>query len=301
MTWDGLTVLYAAARWLSYLAAFLVIGAVAFRVAVLPRAAADEPEALVSLIGRTARLAFLAAASLFLVHCVRLYLQARSLTDPSEPVTVEFVGAILDTSWGHGWIAQTAAALASALGAFAHARSLKRGHLLSIGALGVILAAPLTGHAVALPQAGRLGYPADLLHFGLGAIWLGTLTVMLFVGLTGPLAGKVTARRLVVAFSPLALWSGVPAIGLGLFIAWRYLGGLEPLVSSIYGRTVLIKLLALGGVAAVGGYNWRVVQPKLNRGFISPIVRTAALEVMLALVLVAITAVLVALPLPGEE
>jgi copper transport protein len=294
---DGYTVLYAAARWLSYLAAFLVVGAVGFRRFVLPRAA----EASVALpLARTATAqAGLAAVVLAAAHLARLYLQARSLIDESEPVTVGFLADILTTGWGRGWLAQLAAALLAAVGA--RIRSPAGATILAVAALGIVCAAPLTGHAVGLPQAGRLGYPLDLLHFGFGAVWLGTLVTMLIAGLRGDLVGVIPVSRLVAAFSTVALVTGLGAIVFGVVIAWRYLGAFAPFVTSTYGRAVLIKVAVLGGVAGLGAYNWRVVGPRLARGQPAPVRESSTAEVVIGAVLLAITAVLVALPLPGEE
>jgi copper transport protein len=301
MTWDGSTVLYAAARWLGYLAAFVVVGGVVFRGAVLPRAAPGDPDAREAMGRRALGLAFGGALLLAAAHALRLWCQARSLLDVEEPVTAEFVGAILGTAWGHGWIAQAAAALVAALGAGLGRRRAAGVRLLLLGALGIVLAAPLTGHAVALPQAGQIGYALDLFHFGLGAAWLGTLAAMLHAGLSGPLAGTIPPKRLVAAFSPVALASGLGTIVIGGVIAWRYVGALEPFATSTYGRTVVLKVIALGGVAALGAYNWRVVQPRLHRDQPAPVHRSSGFEVLIGVILVALTAVLVSLPLPGEE
>jgi putative copper export protein len=54
-------------------------------------------------------------------------------------------------------------------------------------------------------------------------------------------------------------------------------------------------------VAATGAYNWRVVLPRLRRGESAPIRRTATLETVVGLALLAVTAVLVSLAAPGEH
>jgi len=297
VTVDGYSVLYAAARWLGYLAAFLVIGDVGFRRFVLPRCAA--PDVCLSLARKAADQAGVAALVLAVSHLARLYFQARSLIDPSEPVTVGFIGDIFTTGWGRGWLVQLTAALVAAVGA--RVRSPRGEVVRAVAALGIALAAPLTGHAVGLPQAGWLGYPLDALHFGFGALWLGTLVTMLIAGLRGEQAGVIPVARLVAAFSTLALVTGIGAIGLGGLIAWRYLGALAPFVTSLYGRTVLIKVAALAGVAGIGAYNWRVIGPRLARGQPAPVRQSSTAEIAIGVVLLLVTAVLVALPLPGEE
>jgi putative copper export protein len=63
-----------------------------------------------------------------------------------------------------------------------------------------------------------------------------------------------------------------------------------------------VKLCCLGGVAALGAYNWRVVQPKLEAGAGDDLLRRSAwTELALGAVLLIVTAVLVALPAPGME
>ena len=52
---------------------------------------------------------------------------------------------------------------------------------------------------------------------------------------------------------------------------------------------------------AMGAYNWRVQRPQLEKPGAEPrIVQSSQLELLLGTVLLAVTAVLVALPMPGE-
>jgi putative copper export protein len=63
-----------------------------------------------------------------------------------------------------------------------------------------------------------------------------------------------------------------------------------------------VKLAALVLVGALGAYNWRVIQPSLARPEAERrLVRSARLELLSGLLLLAATAVLVALPLPGDD
>lgn len=305
MTLDGGAVLYAAARWLGYLAAFLLMGAAVLRQVVLPRArvpAGDVDRAT----GATARLGLAAGLALLLALAARLYWQTRSLLDPGEPVTAEFLELVLTSDWGRGWHLQLGAALLGSVGWAVALRSAweRRGAAVaSAGAILVAIAAPFTGHAVALPEAGRLGPALDALHFAAGGVWLGTLGTIVLVAL-GP-AGRLGATRVrdvIAAFSPVALVAGAVVSAAGLVLAWRYLGGLAALWSTGYGRTLLVKLGAVAAVAALGAYNWRVVLPRLRRdGDPALVRRTARFEALLGLLLLAITAVLVALPAPGEH
>jgi hypothetical protein len=69
---DGGAVLYAAARWLGYLAAFLLMGLAVLRQAVLPRA--RLPAAALAVAGRAvARIGLAAGGALVVAHLARLY------------------------------------------------------------------------------------------------------------------------------------------------------------------------------------------------------------------------------------
>ena len=304
MTEGGSAVLYAAARWLDYLAAFLFIGGVAFRVVVWPRALAagregrgSEPPIGPLLLG--------AAVVLVAALGARLYLQARSLADPEEPITRDFLGLVLGTAWGRGWWSQLAAAASGLVGAglalVPRTRSAGRA-LTGLAAIGLAVTAPWTGHAVAIPEAGRYGWLLDAAHFGGGATWLGTLVVLVLVALHPRRRGPPSAAALVAAFSPLALAAGLLTMGAGLVMGYRYLGGLAPLLEPGYGRALLVKLSVLAVVAGLGAYHWRVGLPRLRAaGDAGPLRKSAMLEALAAALLLAATAVLVALPLPGEH
>ena len=296
MTWDLPTLGYAAARWVYYCALFLVVGAAVARWAVLTALPGQSGS-----VRRVVRLARTASVVLALATVARLYFQTRSLIDPDERLTFDIVRAVLLTTWGKGWLAQAAATLIALVGW----RSLRRGdsaggrRIAIAGAIGLVLASPLTGHAVGLPAAGRIGYPLMVAHVAAGTAWLGTLGVLTLTVLARPEGldlGQVIGR-----FSAVGLRAGGAAMAVGLIVAWRYLGGLDPLLTTAYGRTLLIKLALLSGVAGTGLYNWRVVVPRLQRGESAPIRASATIEVIVGLGLLAVTAVLVSLAAPGEH
>ena len=66
---------------------------------------------------------------------------------------------------------------------------------------------------------------------------------------------------------------------------------------------MLVKLALLVGVAAIGFWNWRVITPRLNAddpAAPQQLRRAIAAELSLALLLVAVTAVLIGLGTPRE-
>jgi putative copper export protein len=295
-------------RWLAYLAMLLVIGASVFRFGVLRplerRSGTPQPRPAL----RAAAVGLAAAIVAALMAPIRLWFQARGFTEPGEPVTSELLGIVLDTAWGKGWIVQILAACLAASGAF-FARVAPAGwYFAAAGASAVVLAAPLTGHALGAEQAGAWGYPLDALHvLGAGA-WLGTLGVLLIAGVAGsrelpePARGPWVAK-LVQTFHPVALYgSGITVLaGVGLSI--RYLeGSLSGLWTSGWGRTLLVKLGLLLGIVILGAWNARVMRPGLGTTVTTGrFTRSALLELSLTTLLLGVTALLVVQGLPGED
>jgi putative copper export protein len=306
---------YSLARWVGYLGAFLAVGAIVFRVAVLRgwlRSWPDDEPITELLAARAARLGLLGGTLLLVSAGFRLWFQVRSFIGPDEAVTAEVTRLILaETPWGRGWMAQLGAAVVT-MGGFLGAITWPRLGWIGAGigtTLGVA-AAPMTGHAVT-EAAGRTGMLLGALHLLAGAAWLGTLTVVLAAGL-GPLArlgpaqrGPLTAR-LITAFSPVALVGALVTVTAGVILSWRYLGHsladrFGALTGTTWGVALLIKLAVLVAVAGVGAWNWRVVLPRLGTAAAAGrLQRSARAEILLGLILLAVTAVLVALPMPAE-
>lgn len=303
---------YAAARWGWYLAAFLILGAgsyAPFLVRIRTGLDATHPELADDLARRAARIGARAGVALLVLTGLRLYLQTRTLLGPDEAATAEFLRATLGTAWGHGWIRQALMALL-ATAAFAPAsRGSRLGWMVAAAASGGLgLTAGMTGHATTA-KAGSWGYLLDAAHVWAGGLWLGGLAVLLLAGLPAcrglPAEERPALHRALVGdFSRRALLFGPLAVGLGVWLAARYLGWSWPLhlAGSGYGVALAVKLAALGGVAAMGAWNWRVVQPRLTHaGGEARLRRSARLELLFGSLLLAATAVLVALPFPGEE
>jgi putative copper resistance protein D len=175
-------------------------------------------------------------------------------------------------------------------------------------ALGVVILWAQTGmgHAAGDTWPGPVGRFVDLTHLvGIG-LWIGTLAVLLFVAV--PLlcrASRLAALAAVVrAFSVYARIGAALVVASGLTAALVYSGGsITVIPRSTWGRLLLIKLACLLGVLALGWYNWRVVTPALERQDAdcgNRLRRAIRAELALGLLMLAITAILVASPLPGE-
>lgn len=300
---------YVLVRWLGFLALLGVLGAAAFQLAVLPLfGRGGEPQLAevgrqlrggVAGFGRTAAVTLLAAG------VARLVAQGATMLTPGEPITPGWIAALVGgTMWGKAWLLQMAAGAA----AWSGFRSLERrdssgaGVLVVLAALALALTPALSGHAIAtIPRTG-LAVVADWAHVVAAGGWIGGLAVLLLVSLPviyrqpaqdrGPLVA-----RLVQAFSPPALLLGGVVVGTGLVGAWLHLGSLGALWSSSYGQTLAIKLALVAVLFALGGLNFLRVRPALGTDTgTATLRRSAGAELTVGIVVLVVTAILVALP-----
>jgi putative copper export protein len=99
------------------------------------------------------------------------------------------------------------------------------------------------------------------------------------------------------AYSPWALAFAATVVVTGAASAWLHLDAPAALWSTAYGRTLLVKLALLAPVLALGAYNWRRVRPALHDAAgVARLRRSAAAELAIGALVLAVTAVLVATP-----
>ena len=306
---DAESPLYVAVRWLTFLGLLGVIGAVSFRFAVLALVRRRGAHAGVALIepasDRAAAFGLGWAAVVVSAALLRLYAQSYALHGPREALDAELIGSMVaQTVWGWGWLLQILGALL-ALAGFALARRLGGAGwaLAALGALVLAFTPGLSGHAASAPVLTPLAIFADGLHvLGAGG-WLGSLLFVLMVGI--PIAVRLGGERtqavaaLVNAFSPAALVFAGIVIATGLFATWIHLESIPALWRTGYGRVLLLKLAVLSGVFATGAYNWLRVKPALGDDVgTRRLRRSAAIELAVGGVVLAVTAVLVATATP---
>lgn len=245
----------------------------------------------------------LAAALVSVVIAVRLVQQAAAFADTPDAWRSAVSLVLTQTTWGIGWFLQ---ALALPCVLLTAPRAVRSGGAMQV-ALGVALVAlcaspAFSGHAVGAPRLPLVAIALDTVHVLAAGAWLGTLGTVAVVAL--PIArdtGGETMTRVLARFSPIALSSAIALAATGVFASWLHLESLSALWTSDYGLMLIRKLVLLAGVAAVGAYNWKVVTPRLAAtGDLAALRRSTAIELTLALALIAVTAVLVATPLPAE-
>lgn len=305
---DSGSPLYAAVRWLNFAGLLALIGAVCFALLLLPgverRDPSLAPEVLDRARSRTAAVGLAASGVLLVALLLRFAAQSAALHGPGAGLVGELTGAMLTrTLWGWGWILQAAATGAALMGLWLARRGTRSGWLVAaVATLALAFTPALSGHAAA---TSALAVITDAAHVLAAGGWLGTLLVLVVVGLpvfAGGGQARSSAATLVSAFSPLALFFAAVVALTGLAAAWTHLPDLPALWGTGYGRTLLLKLAVLSGVFATGAYNWLRARPALARtGESGPIRRSATAELTLGVLVLAVTAVLVATPPPAED
>lgn len=300
-------------RWLTLAGAIVAIGAVAFRSTVLARVSLEidreiKTDYLPAAARGAAMVGVAATGTVAVVAIARLLLQSRAMHGASEMWDAGLIAPMLtDTNWGRAWLLQMGAALV-AIASFAAIRRSRQAAWYLAGAATVALAIglALASHAASVPRLIVPSIVANSVHTVAAAGWLGNLFLVFLVGL--PLAWRLdrddrwtVVRDVVNAFSPAALGFGAVAGATGVFMAWTHVGSLSALIGTDYGRVLLLKVGLLSLTALTGAYNWLRVRPTLgDQTGALRLRRTAGVEIGIAVLVVAVTAVLVALPMPMD-
>lgn len=308
---DAESALYVVVRWLTFAGILIVLGAVAFHYFVLGflrRKQNPDSPMLAPASARAAAIGLWAAAALVVVTFLRLYAQSYALHGNERALNGELIATMLSrTVWGWGWLLQLGAVL---VGAFAF-RAVRRGRgagwrMALLAAIVLAFTPALSGHAASVPRLTWVAVLSDAGHVTGASGWVGSLLLVLAAGI--PAAWRLpegergpAVAELVNAFSPTALvFAGITATT-GVFAAWLHVGTVDGLWGSGYGRTLLLKLGLLSIVALTGAYNWLRVKPTLgDTAAARRIRRSGAVELAVAVVVLAVTAVLVATP-PGVD
>lgn len=301
-----------AVRWLQYLGTLLILGAVAFRLGVLP-GLGKESALAPAVSGMSARLpgfALTGAVLLALSMPGRLWVQSVNTWGAEALAAGNLATLIFRTPWGWGWMIQGGALILVVLGLRLTAPAGGRAagwSVAGIGALAAALVPAFSGHAWGISPRG-LGVALSAGHILGAGVWLGGLAAMLLVGLPALKAVKGEdgtlpgLPALVNGFSRLALPAVLLVVLTGAGQNFIHLGG-NPghLVTTPWGRALLVKLGLVAGAFALGLYNWRVVRPALQGSPRPGLLRIpATVELLLGLAVLAATAVLVVQSLPAS-
>jgi copper transport protein len=168
----------------------------------------------------------------------------------------------------------------------------------ALGGAAVALGSFLLDGHTATTEPRWLVLGADVVHVAAAAAWFGGL-VLLVLAMRGRRADDDVegAGDLVARFSGLATVA-VVAVGLaGLALGWAETRSWDALVSTTYGRLLLVKVGLVAVVAGVGGYNNRRLVPALRSSAAGQawgrLRRTVRFEAAVLVVALGVTGVLV--------
>lgn len=302
---------YVAIRATLSICSVLLLGALALRFVVLRRYAGPDADAVRDAVeARLPRWIDTLGLLALLATLARLGAQHVAVFGSDIAPSGDSLSTLLFRArWGRTWwLGLISALMVTWIAPRLRGRAGAAWATLAAAVLLLTAAQPWAGHPAAAAQP-ALAIATQVLHvIGAGG-WLGSLALLTLVAIpaagridTGP-AGDADARiaGLVRAFSPTALVCAA-LLGLtGLVTAWGNLGGIAALWQSDYGRTLLLKLALLALVAGTGAYNWRRVLPSLGQPSASAALRRSSLiELGAGLLVLVVTAALVATPMPGE-
>ncbi|MDQ3428234.1 MAG: CopD family protein, partial [Gemmatimonadota bacterium] len=267
--------LFALVRWVLYAGLLLVVGTVVFHRVVLGRVrrSGGGTNALVvaNASSRAATLGLLGGGVLLIAVAARLVAQSYAVHGAAGALEPGLVVSMLTlTVWGWGWLLQLGGTVL-ALASFTAVRTSPASGWVGAELAAVLLSftPALSGHAVSTEGWVPAAVVADGLHvLGAGA-WIGTLLLVVVVGLPvvlrlEPSQRGPAAADLINAFSPVALSAAGLLVLTGLLAAWMHAGTLPALWQTGYGRTLLLKVGVLTVVVGTGAYNWRRVRPALG-------------------------------------
>lgn len=305
MTFEAESPAYVVIRAVLFIGLLATIGVIAFQgvvLALLRTTGVDHAMLIAAATTQAARVGIAGALLVLAAAVARLLAQSYAMHGPQQIFNTQFIRLMLtSTVWGWGWLMQSAAACVAVGGFWWATRRPAPGWWVARIGVGILAFTPaLSGHAAAAPELTTLAIAADGLHvIGAGG-WLGSLLLVILVGV--PLAVRLsdgergkTAADLFNAFSPAALTFGAIAGVTGVFAGWLHLGSVPALWQSAYGQTLLVKLALLSILALIGANNWLRIKPTLGTDQSVPRMRRSAVaEIAVGGIIVVVTAVLVA-------
>ncbi|MBC7870554.1 MAG: copper chaperone PCu(A)C, partial [Chitinophagaceae bacterium] len=133
---------------------------------------------------------------------------------------------------------------------------------------GMLLMTSLFSHASAA-QDELAAVAGDWLHLNATSFWLGGLIAFALVILPVRRQSEDVPNavgRLVAGFSNYARTAVAALIVTGVYAAWLQVGSLEALLTTVYGRALLVKLILILPLLAIAGVNLVFTQRGLNKG-----------------------------------
>ncbi len=291
-------------RWLGFISLFLLVGAVTFRLVVL-RDLSEKPDLFREIASvNAATLGIIASAGLILAAALKLGREASDMPD------VSMRAIMLGSLFGFSLLIQIVVPVVTAVAFWSAHRDGNSTHRHAwtaafISAAVIVISFSMGSHASSNDRA-WLAVPIDVIHIVAGSMWLGTLAVIVLVGFPSALKTpdsqvSMTARvaAMINKFSPMALASGGVVVATGVTASFMRLHAFNELWTTPYGSWLFRKLIFVFFLFAVAAWNWRRIKPQLDKETaVAALGRSATSELVLGVVVLGITAILVALELP---
>jgi copper transport protein len=255
-------------RWLNLLGLMLGVGSLGFLCFVWQLA---MPHRWPEIEHRLARIVWVGWMWLGLGSVLMLLLQTATVT--SRSLVAAFDPALLtevvrNTRFGSLWVARLVLwlCMGGVLWLGCDKRTLRWLGLALGGA--ILLVHSLYSHAAAVPEA-LPAIASDWVHLAMTALWLGGLVQ--FFGIIKLLHRNVqpvapVLSSLVGYFSNYARIAVASLVVTGLYAMWLHVGSVEGLLTTLYGRTLLAKLLLLMPMLIIAGLNLVLTHRRLQAG-----------------------------------
>ncbi len=120
----------------------------------------------------------------------------------------------------------------------------------------------------ALAPAELLDTVLDQVHVYSGGIWLGGVATLAVLTLSRERLRDATIDVWSVLWQRFSIVASICIAGVavsGLWLAWKHVGSVGELGTTVYGELLAIKLLAVSAVLLCGAYNQLVLMPKIER------------------------------------
>ena len=312
-------------RWVHFAAGVALIGVFSFRLFVGDPAFREAARTGYrvdhrSLVEKLTRIAFAALCLTLLSGMFWLLLQASVMSD--RPISVVLHNGvvptvILRTQAGRDWLVRTSLLTLLAIFLVLMRKPLHDGSRAPLAIALVLAAAELSalvwaGHSGAARGArGAVEQTADALHLLAAGIWLGGLVPLALLLATARRAGEerwlVVARNAAGRFSTLGVLSIAGLLATGIANSWFLVGDLASLLSTNYGRCLLLKFGLFVLVVGVACVNRIRLVPLLASApamldldpaweTIRELQRNTAMEVALGVLILGVVAALGTLP-----
>lgn len=154
--------------------------------------------------------------------------------------------------------------------------------------IGVVATLSLSGHPVVQHPA-AFSVVIDMVHLLAVSMWIGGIAVL---ALGGRSLSTDKGSALVRRFSSIAPWAVLAIVVTGVIQAWVMMDGFGAVLSTTYGRTLIVKTTAVAVLVSLGMLSrWT-----LQRNGPASVKRVVGIELVIGLMIIAISALLVGTP-----